>query len=137
MSRRRPQSKQRGERSTEGLRQFEELQPSDRPRFLPTFPRGLVYFRRWRTLRWFLVALIPIAVSLAAAWWRGHAWQGVGAFILGTAFTVVAFVDICSGMTSSNWGTHFRSREPIRFWIGIVIMVPIYVLATMAGWFLK
>jgi hypothetical protein len=75
------------------------------------FPQGLVFFQSWRTLRWFLLMLVPVLVSAGASWARlqdGGLVIVVG--LVGVAVASILFVELCSGMASSNWGTHFRSK---------------------------
>jgi hypothetical protein len=106
-----------------------------RPKSIPIFPHGWAYFRAWRTARWFLVLLVPIAASATATVVRGRLWWVAGLVaVLGLAVTSVLFVTIQSGMSSSNVGTYFRDREPVRFWADVVIFGAAYLGLAVAGY---
>jgi hypothetical protein len=47
------------------------------------------------------------------------------------------FTTIASGIESSNWGTFFRRREPIRFWIGASMLTLCYAGMCLAGFVQK
>jgi hypothetical protein len=107
-----------------------------RQRSLPIFPRGLVYFRRWRTMRWFVLLLTPVCASAGAG--SAHRWTlGETAIFLliGVAATLVLFVALCSGVESSNWGTYHRRSEPIRYWLHVGIIGLAYLGLALVGWF--
>jgi hypothetical protein len=99
------------------------------------FPWGLSYFRAWRSLRWFLVLLIPVTTS-ALVCFRKHE-TGLSLFVgFGGAFiAAVIFVELCAGMASSNWGTHFRKSEPIQYWLQVAIAVIVYLGLSCIGYF--
>ena len=108
----------------------------DRPKFLPLFPRGWTYFRTWRTARWFMVLLVPIALSVAASLVRGRqGWEAAMLAGLGLAVAAALFVTVSSGMSSSNTGTYFRRREPARFWRDVAILSAAYLGIAVAGYF--
>lgn len=107
-----------------------------RPRFIPVFPRGWGYLRVWRTARWFLALLVPVALSAAAAVVRGRPWWEAGILaVLGLAVASVLFVTALSGMSSSNTGTYFRDREPVRFWGDVAVVGTAYLGIAVAGYF--
>lgn len=107
-----------------------------RPKFLPVFPRGWVYFRSWRTARWFLAMQVPVVASVAAAVVRGLPYSGVAVLAaLGLVVTALLFVTVLSGMASSNTGTYFRDREPVRFWQHVAVLGIGYVGVAVAGYF--
>jgi hypothetical protein len=106
-----------------------------RPRRIPLFPRGLAYFRTWRTLRWFLVLMLPLLCSAGAACVHGRGLlMAGGILLLGTTFAGALFVDLCSRMSSSNWGTFYRGREPARFWITVVWCSLFYLVMAVSGY---
>lgn len=115
---------------------FQRLPVGERPRWIPIFPRGLVHFRQWRTARWFLPLQLPILLSGTAVVIRG---RGLGEaailLLLGSAVAAVLFVEVCSGMISSNHGTYFRRQEPIRYWLNIGVIGLAYVVLSTAGYF--
>lgn len=104
---------------------------------IPIFPPGAVYFRRWQTLRWFLVLCLPI-LSSAVALWLGGRGIGTPLFLgfFGAGVCAWLFVSFCSGMISSSWGTHFRSSEPTGYWTQIVVGASAYIGLSLAGYFL-
>ena len=104
---------------------FENLKPSARPR-APLFPGGLVFFCRWRTLRWFILLAVPAIAGSTMVLVGGHAIASLISLVVGLTSSSVMFVVACSGMTSSNWGTYFRRREPVRYWISFAIAVAAY-----------
>lgn len=97
---------------------------------------GSPYIRTWQTARWFLALLVPISASVAASIVRGLPWLAVFTFaIIGIAVAFCLFATIASGVESSNWGTFFRRREPVQFWIGAGILAFIYAGMSVVGWF--
>ncbi len=107
---------------------------AQRPRMIGALPRGLVYFRTWHTLRWFIALALPVLASAATAWMHGHGpWLAAGLGILGLLVAVLIFVFLFSGMSSSNAGTYFRQSEPARFWAEVVLLCVIYIAACLFG----
>lgn len=87
-----------------------------RPRLIPVLPGALPSFRSWPSLRWFLLLQLPVVGSATASLMRGRPIGGAAMIILlGLATSTCLFAAICSRISSSNVGTYFRSREPIRF----------------------
>jgi hypothetical protein len=107
----------------------------NRPRRLPLFPHGLVYFGVWRTLRWFLLLVMPLLTSAGAAYIRGRGLAtAVGILLLGVGVAVGLFVDLCSGMSSSNCGTFYRGQEPAEFWLAVVFCGLFYLVLVFVGY---
>jgi hypothetical protein len=105
---------------------------------IPTFPRGVRYFRSLRTLRWFLLMLVPVSCSALGAFLRhGIGIEVFGVVVLGIGFTAMLFVDLYSRVSSSNWGTFSRSQEPIHYWFGTGVWIAAYVLISVAGYFVS
>lgn len=100
------------------------------------FPRGARYFRAWRSLRWFLGLLFPVAGSAVSLWYHQH---GVGVslffFFVGAYVAACLFVALCSGMASSNWGTHFRQSEPSQYWMQTSFIGAVYLVSVCLGYF--
>lgn len=106
-----------------------------RPRMIAALPDGWVYFRNWSTLRWFLVLSLPPIASAFAVWIHGHGfWQAAGVWMFGFAISIVLFVSLCSGRSSSNTGTYFRQTEPVRYWAEIVLIVAVYIAVCCGGY---
>jgi hypothetical protein len=101
---------------------------------LPLFPRGWVYFRRWGTLRWYLLMLVVPATGLAGAWWRGQIVGGCIVFGVAATVGAIVFVFLNSGISSSSSGTFARAREPTRFWVEVMLLAALYVVISLAGW---
>lgn len=98
------------------------------------FPRTAPYFQEWRTLRWFLLLSLPPLVSGVSFWLRRHQAGGAIFFgFVGVAMDAYLFTALCSGMTSSNWGTYFRDREPIRYWFEVVLLAAVYLALPAVG----
>lgn len=98
----------------------------ERPRFIAY---SLAPYMKWRYLRWYLLLLVPVMLSTAAFYLRGGSlFKTVGTFVLGAGISFALFTMLCSGIDTSNWGTYFRSTEPIRYWIGVCIVAVFYVL---------
>ncbi len=113
---------------------LQKLPPRARPKMICLFPQGLVFFQSWRTLRWFLLMLVPVLVSAGASWARlqdGGLVIVVG--LVGVAVASILFVELCSGMASSNWGTHFRSKEPGRYWAQVLFIALFYLMVSCMG----
>lgn len=107
-----------------------------RPKSIPVFPPGWAYFRSWRTCRWFLLLLTPVVASVVAAVVRDRPWPGAGVLgMLGLAVASALFVTLLSGMSSSNWGTYCRTREPVRYWLDVAILGAAYLGLALAGYF--
>jgi hypothetical protein len=122
-------------RPTDAWASRSNILPSKR-RSVPIFPRGLVYFRHWRALRWFVLLLSPVCASAAASWTRGRdPGQTAIILLLGAAVAAVLFVTLCSGVESSNWGTWRRRSEPICYWLHVGVVGLAYVGLALAAWF--
>ena len=78
----------------------------------------------------------PIIASASALWFRK---QETGFVLLlgliGVTVTAFLFVFLCSGIASSNWGTHFRRREPVRYWLQVVVIAAAYIFVSLIGYF--
>ena len=109
---------------------------ADRPRMLPLFPWGTPYFRRWRTLRWFLVVLAPVLASAFQLWRHQHG-VGVAVFfgVVGGWLAACLFVTLASGMSSSSWGTYFRQTEAAEYWMQTGFIGVVYLGAACLGHF--
>jgi hypothetical protein len=119
---------------------LKDIPPSLRPAPLPLFPSGWQYFQRWRSLRWFVLLLLPGTVSVLVSAWRHGVQAILGLAILTSltaAITAILFIALCSGCTSSNWGTWFRSREPFRYWLDVFILSIAYFALSGAAWLMK
>src|SRR5215510_3251815 len=91
----------RGRQDTLG--EIESVPCAARPRSIPVLPRGLRFFRGRETGGWFLLMLLPVLSGAGAAWVRGRATGEVVLLLaLGVAVSVVLFVVLCSGVSSSN-----------------------------------
>lgn len=136
-----PTSKQRGDESLHSKARhgrsddWQDTPWGSRPRRIPIFPRGILFFGVWRTLRWFLLLLQPLLSSAAAAYLRGRGLSAaIGLFLIGTGFAAVLFVELSSGMTSSNWGTFYRRRGPVEYWIAVGMSVLFYLMFSILGY---
>ena len=115
------------------LEELKGMSPAQRQRKLPMglglFPHGLAYFTEWRHLRWFLLCWFPNAISFFVLL-PGHHRLGVHVLlaVLSPFFLAAAFVSFRSGVTSSNLGTFFRDREPVRFWISTGVPALAYIV---------
>jgi hypothetical protein len=88
--------------------------------------------------RWFLLLLIPALASGAATVFRGVGWFPAFVIsVLGVSVAAALFVVLCSGITSSIWGTYFRRREPIEYWISVAVLVLSYLAICSAGYFVE
>jgi len=117
---------------------WEEMPPAERPRMLSLFPDGTLYFRRWQSLRWFLLLLAPILASAAAVLYRGEGLPpALVVLVGGSAVAIVLFDVVASGRSSSNWGAYYRRTEPGRFWLSVGVFALGYLLLCTAGYFLQ
>ncbi|MGH7174705.1 MAG: hypothetical protein ACRELG_30945 [Gemmataceae bacterium] len=108
---------------------------ASRPQRLPLFPEGFKFFKAWRTFRWFLLLLLALLSSVAVAYLRGRRLgEAVGLLLLGVGFAAVLFVEVCSGMSSSNWGTFYRRREPVEYWIVVGLTALVYLMFSIFGY---
>jgi hypothetical protein len=101
----------------------------------PIFPAGFIYFRHWTSLRWYLLLVVPIAISVCVCIRRHQIGFAVGVLTFGLVVTAILFVAICSGKSSSNWGTYFKLRDPLGYWLDIAVLVGAYAGLALAGWF--
>lgn len=114
--------------------EWEDVSCADRPQ-LPLFPYGLAFFKTWKTLRWFLLFLLPVLSSAAAACLRERGlFAAMGVLLLGPVVTAVLFVQLCSRISSSNWGTFYRRREPIRYWFAVGWVALFYMGLSVIGY---
>lgn len=116
---------------------LKKLSVEDRPKMVPLLPWGAQYFRAWHSLRWYLVQLVPVTASAAALGLRKHAIGGGLILVFAGAFIAAClFVELCSGMATSNWGTHFRLTEPIPYWLQVAVVGILYLGASSFGYLL-
>jgi hypothetical protein len=94
------------------------------------------YFVRWRTSRWFLLLLIPVAQSAVAAIWRGRDNVGLAVALFGTAVAAWLFLTLMTGVSSTNAGTLVRMHTPERYWAEISLVGALYLGLSVAGWLL-
>lgn len=115
---------------------LKDIPVTERPKMVSLFPWGAPYFRAWRSLRWFLALLAPIVASAFQLWRHKH---GVGVAILfgfiGAWAAATLLVTLCSGMASSNLGTHFRQTEPARYWSQTGFIGAVYLAVACLGHF--
>lgn len=114
---------------------LKDMPVARRPKSLELFPWGTPYFRAWRFLRWYLALLLPLAASAAALWLARGPVQSLVVFFGGALVAAALFVEVCSGMASSNWGTHFRQSEPVRYWLQVAVTAVGYLFLSCAGCF--
>ena len=111
------------------------IPPERRRNFLPFVPRGWAFFRRWRSVRWFVALLVPVVASAVVALDRGRAWWEADMLaVLGLAVTLGLFVTLSSGISVSNTGTYLRWWEPVRFWWDVAVLVAAYVGIALGGY---
>lgn len=117
--------------------QLKRMAPEERHRNIPMglglFPQALPYLTRWRHLRWFLLLWLPNVITFVVLL-PGHHRVGehVLLAVLSPFFLAIAFVSVRSGVASSNEGTFFRVREPLRFWVSTAIPALAYIALTGA-----
>jgi len=80
-----------------------------------------------------MLLLIPIGVSVTFAFVRGVGGLGVCLALVGSGTAFCLFAVLVSGIETTNWGTYFRRREPIRFWIGAAVLIVGYLGLCAAG----
>jgi NADH:ubiquinone oxidoreductase subunit 6 (subunit J) len=79
--------------------------------------------------------LVPVSASVIVSIIRGAQLIPVVVIaLMGIAVAFCLFATIASGVTSSHRWTFFRQREPVRFWIGVVILALWYILMCISGW---
>jgi hypothetical protein len=79
--------------------------------------------------------MLPLLCSAGAAYLRGRGLlAAVGIVLIGVGFAAGLFVDLCSGMSSSNWGTFYARREPVEFWFAVVFCSLFYLVLASAGY---
>ena len=98
--------------------------------------RSFAPFRKWRTLRWFLLASLPGILGSTAALAHGHGFcEAGGLWLIGFSFLVALFQTCCSGMAILNLGTFMRTAEPVRFWATVLFLAAVYLLFCAIGFF--
>ena len=118
---------------TDEFEGLDDIPVRERPRSLTM--SGDRYFRQWKTVRWFVLLMIPVAASGAAGFVRDGTFLGGAMLAMGTAVAYLLFLTLCSGGVSSNTGTYFRSTEPIRYWLNVIALAVAYLFPCLAGWF--
>jgi uncharacterized protein YwqG len=108
----------------------------ERPKFIAIQPWGWTYLRDWRSGRWLLAMLAPPLVGAIVGAVRGLPWGLVAILaVFALVLTERLFVFLAVGMLSTNTGTYFRDREPLRFWANIALWMTPYVALTLIGLF--
>jgi hypothetical protein len=105
----------------------------DRPHNILTFPRGLPYSRRWTTLRLYLLMLAPILLSAGLASLQ-NLMLALIVVLTGAGTAAGLLVTVSSGVASTNTGTYLQSREPVRYWLNVLILVAAYVFLSSVGY---
>lgn len=91
-------------------------------------PRALDALSHWRTLRWYVLLFIPHAAADVHLGMRAHsALTTVFMIIVGALLAAVIVTDLCTGVTSSNWGTYLRARQPARYWCSLLVSTLFYL----------
>lgn len=105
---------------------------------LSLFRHGTIYFRRWHSLRWFLLLMMPIVASAGAVLIRRQGVMPAGVvFATGTAVAVAIFMILATGEASTNTGTYFRHTEPRRYWLLVGVLFVSYFFVSVGGYFVK
>ena len=106
---------------------------NERPKMIASWEKG--FFANKKHLTWLLIFTLP---GLFSAAWNGFilsrwAWASFG--FVGTEFMIITgFAALCSGMSSSNWGTYFRDLEPFNFWLDMMFFAGGYILVMIGMW---
>lgn len=113
----------------------------------PLLPRGLIVFRTWKTLRWYLLLAAPVFVSAGVLYLnRRQLWGSAGILLLGLSLAFALVVELISGMASATSfemyglffdGTFSRSRNPILYWIQVGFTASAYLLVVVLGFVLS
>ncbi|HEX2854103.1 MAG TPA: hypothetical protein VHO24_12765 [Opitutaceae bacterium] len=80
--------------------------------------------------------LVPIFAG--SAWRYAHTKDIGGSLVilfLGGVLSCFLFVILCSGFVSSNTGTYFRDKEPVRYWRDVGLLMLVYVAISICGYF--
>lgn len=116
--------------------QYRYLRPKERPRSLGMWPDGTAL--AWHNFRWLLLLFLPPCASAIGGYCLENLSIAAAIFIFlaGSLSAVVLFTQLHYGVTSSNHGTYFRNREPVRFFIDVIITSAMYLLLSAQGWFM-
>jgi hypothetical protein len=77
-----------------------------------------------------------VLASAGAAFVRGRNAAGTVVLVFGGTISVVLFVDLLSGIASSNIGTYLRRTEPVRYWISVAVVTLVYLALSIAGYWM-
>ena len=56
--------------------------------------------------------------------------------VISLGFFLSAFLSFANGFNSSNTGSYFRDREPIRFWTNSILPAAVSILVGIGAWFI-
>jgi hypothetical protein len=109
--------------------------PQGEPAVRPLFPAGFAHFRNRQAVLWFVLLLLPVCASAAAALVRGrHPGEVFVILLLGVAAALILIVSLGSGTLSTRQGTYDRHSEPIRYWLHVGLFGLAYLGMTVIGW---
>lgn len=110
-----------------------EVPVKDRPKKIATWEKE--FFANRKYLPWLVLASLP---GLASAGWNAFvlsrwAWASFG-LASTELLAVIGFTTVCSGMSSSNWGTYFKDLEPFNYWLDMMLIVGGYIFVMTGMW---
>jgi hypothetical protein len=111
---------------------LKDIEPRQRPKMLG-LPWTKECFQGPRLFIFMTAVLALIGNGMLAAIIRDR-WTPLLATFIALPFLAVTHLSVCSGFTSSNTGTYFRDREPIRFWLQTVLAGVCTAFGAVCAW---
>jgi len=106
-----------------------DLAPQERPKCLDVWT---LLGDFWRKPTGAVILLFLCAVVLAStiiSFLQGHWWLRILFLTLGGVVVSLGMTaSICRGVVSSNWGTFFAGKEPVRYGVGLLLYMAVYVV---------
>lgn len=98
------------------------------------FPAAWRYLRDWRTARYFLLMLFPLAAGAGRLFLQGKWSPATMLLLFGSICLAFTYVSILTGKVSVNGATFTREGRPGKFWSNVFITGALYAAITIATW---
>ncbi len=116
---------------------WDSIPPRQRTGFGPIYENQLRHLTQWRTLRWFLLGVLALLPGVVFMVHRGRPLEAFVVFVIGLLLENLLVWNLASGITCSNHGTFFRSREPVRYWVDVALIAAVFAGLCVGIWFIR
>jgi hypothetical protein len=101
---------------------------------LGRFPSALACFATRRILWWFLLLLLPPLGSAGAIYFHRGLATALFFFLMEVLLTSFLFLELRTGVSSSNWGTFDRRMQPVKYRLSVGWTIVFYIGFSIVGY---